>query len=208
MSEPNDADRARALAQQLGKIVLNSVRHVTTDAGCSLAYAPSYGHMLDDFRSVVNGLVVALRAESEARIEQLQREGDEAHERIEAFEDAVRENLPEVTGDADGNLETNEVVRIETVGLLYKELERERDAALAAVEQERATRADLLKMQAEEAREVFGVELREAVEQARRDEREACAKLAHELADRWYPGWPHRSLLPSAPAPQRRARPR
>jgi hypothetical protein len=58
----------------------------------------------------------------------------EALAELEAFEDAVRENLPEVTCDADGNLECNEINRIETVGLLYREIERDRaDFARAVV---------------------------------------------------------------------------
>jgi hypothetical protein len=63
---------------------------------------------------------IALTADRDA----LRAELAEAVERCDNLETAVRDELPEVTCDADGNLETNEVCRIETVGLLYTELER------------------------------------------------------------------------------------
>jgi hypothetical protein len=68
------------------------------------------------------------------RIAAVERERDEARERVDALEEAVHDELPEVTGDADGTLETGEVCRIETVGMLYKELTVERDALRAEVE--------------------------------------------------------------------------
>lgn len=74
------------------------------------------------------------RAETAERVlEKAERERDEAIERCDALEDAVRESLPEVTADADGNLESNEICRIETVGYLFKQLERERDELAEAL---------------------------------------------------------------------------